>query len=63
MEHIQKSVLGVTASGPRVTLRALWLALAFVGLPLICVLLLIDVLIWAVIMLIWDKCFGFWCWF
>ncbi|MEL6999815.1 MAG: hypothetical protein AAFP68_16265 [Pseudomonadota bacterium] len=57
-----KSVMGISAPGPRPTPAALWVALRMIGLPLLIVLALIDVAIWAVVLGIWDICIGFWCW-
>jgi len=57
-----KPVYGTTARAPRVTKTAIWLALRYVGLPLLAGLVLLDVLIWWVFDTLWDVCIGLWCW-
>lgn len=59
---MKKPVYGVTANAPRITKTAIWLAVCFVGLPVLAGLILLDVLIWWVADAIWDVCIGLWCW-
>ena len=63
MRKPSKPVLGVTASAPRPTPAALRLALIYLGLPLVGSLLVLDLVVWAVALAIWDICIGVWCWF
>lgn len=55
-------VMGIDAPGPKVTPRAIWLALRYVGLPLMAALVTLDVAIWLLVEAIWDVCIGLWCW-
>ena len=57
-----KPVYGITARAPRVTKSAIWLALRYVGLPLLAGLILLDVVIWLVFEAVWNVCVGLWCW-
>lgn len=58
-----KPVMGVDAPGPKPTAAAIWLALRYLGLPLLAVLFALDVVVWLVGELFWDVCIGLWCWF
>ena len=58
-----KPVLGVDAPGPKPTATAIWLALRYLGLPLLTVLFVLDVIVWLVADLAWGVCIGLWCWF
>lgn len=55
--------MGVDAPGPKPTAAAIWLALRYLGLPLLAVLFALDVVVWLVGELFWDVCIGLWCWF
>lgn len=55
--------MGVAASAPRITGRAIWLACLYIGFPLIGALVVFDILVWAVARAVWDICIGVWCWF
>jgi hypothetical protein len=57
-----KPVMGVTASAPRITSRAVWLACLYIGFPLIGALVVFDIVIWAIARAVWDICIGVWCW-
>ena len=57
-----KSVYGISVGAPRVTRRAIWLAVAYFGLPLLGGLIAFDVLVWWVADTLWDVCIGLWCW-
>lgn len=57
-----KPVYGITAPAPRITQKAIWLALRYVGLPLLAGLILLDVVVWWVFEVIWSVCIGLWCW-
>jgi len=57
-----KPVYGITARAPRITGKAIWLALRYVGLPLLAGLILFDVLIWLIFEAVWNVCIGLWCW-
>ena len=55
------SVMGVHAAAPRPTGQAMWLALRYLGLPLIGGLFVIDLLIWAIGLVVFDTCVAIWC--
>ncbi|MEM7465019.1 MAG: hypothetical protein AAF362_20305 [Pseudomonadota bacterium] len=55
-------VYGISALAPRITSKAIWLALRYVGLPLLAGLVLFDILVWWIASAIWDVCIGLWCW-
>ncbi|MFK7941390.1 MAG: hypothetical protein AB8B85_00495 [Paracoccaceae bacterium] len=63
MAKVAKQVMGVHAPAPRVTGAAVWLALRYVGLPLLVALIALDVVIWLVAEAVWGVCIGLWCWF
>lgn len=54
--------MGITAPGPRVTPRAVWLCIRLIGLPLLAMLVLVDIAIWLAAEALWDVCIGLWCW-
>ena len=56
-----KTVLGVHAPAPRVTLRALWLVTMYLALPLMAGLLAFDILVWWLADTIWGVCIALWC--
>ena len=63
MSKRQKTVMGVHAAAPRVTGRAIWLVVRYIGLPLLGVLIAMDVVIWLIFEVVWGVCVGLWCWF
>ncbi|MEM6662633.1 MAG: hypothetical protein AAF666_10710 [Pseudomonadota bacterium] len=58
----KRSVMGVSVGAPRVTPGAIWIALRYVGFPLLAALVAFDVLVWLVIDAAWGICVGLWCW-
>lgn len=56
-------VMGVDAPGARLTHAGVWLAVRLVGLPILLLLVLFDVLIWAIGWFGWGVCLGLWCLF
>ena len=60
--RVQK-VMGIHAPAPRVTGAAIWLAVRYIGLPLLALLILFDVVVWFVFQQVWGVCVGVWCWF
>lgn len=62
MRRKPSTVLGIHATAPRVTPRAIGLLVGYVGLPILTGLVLVDVAIWAVVKLVWGGCYGLWCW-
>lgn len=58
---MNKPVYGITARAPRITRKAIWLSVRYVGLPLLAGLILLDVMIWWVADVIWNVCIGLWC--
>ncbi len=63
MRKHYKPVLGVEAPGPKPTAKAIWLAIRYLGLPLIAALFAFDVAVWLVVEFVWGLCVGLWCWF
>lgn len=58
-----RSVMGVRASAPRVTARALWLIVIYLALPLMTLLLGFDLAVWWLADAVWGVCVALWCWF
>lgn len=54
-------VRGVEAPPPRPTLWAVWYGLLYGGLPLVGVLLLLDLVLYAVFRFGFGRCYGLWC--
>ncbi len=63
MAKSPKTVMGVHAPAPRITARAIWLALVYLGFPLFLALVAFDVVVWLAAQALWDICIGLWCWF
>ena len=63
MKQPAKTVMGVDAPAPRITGRAVWLALIYLPLPLIAGLVTFDVVVWWVAERLWGVCIGLWCLF
>ena len=63
MNKRAKAIMGVDAPGPKPTATAIWLAVRYLGLPLIGLLAALDVIVWLVAEVLWGVCIGFWCWF
>ena len=55
-------VLGHRLPPPRVTTTGVWLFFLYLGAPTVFLLLLFDVLVWAVAYLAFDACVAVWCW-
>lgn len=61
MARASKSVMGVSAGAPRPTRRAIWLALLYLGVPIVSLGVLVDLVIWVAGKLVWGTCIGLWC--
>lgn len=53
--------MGLSAGAPRPTRRAIWLALLYLGVPIVSLGVLVDLAIWALGQLVWGTCIGLWC--
>ena len=57
----RRAVNGHVLPPPRPTLWAIWYALAYLGLPLIGVLALVDLLLWLLFTRVLGRCYGVLC--
>ncbi|MCI4663514.1 MAG: hypothetical protein MRY74_02215 [Neomegalonema sp.] len=56
-----KAVLGHDLPEPRVTATGRALMVLYVGLPVLAVLILLDLFVWAAMKTAFGVCFGLWC--
>jgi len=56
-----QKVGGVEAPPPRPTLWAAFYAFLYLGLPIIGILLILDLVLYAVFRFGFGECYGFWC--
>ena len=56
-----QTVMGREIPEPRVTLEGRWMAFSRLGLPLLAVLLIFDILVWALFKALFGWCVALWC--